>query len=82
MRSAMSEKRLAVWVSTNKKAPFDGAKIQPWPPTLLVYDVAGPKDPIVIRMKPVDGQFDFAFSPSGTKLAVFDNARVQIYSFD
>jgi hypothetical protein len=82
IRSAMSGTRFAVWVTGGRNKFFDGVKIGAWPPALLVYDVASPKDPLVVPSRPVDGQLDFALSPSGTRLAVFDGARVLIYQLD
>lgn len=81
MQCAMSGKRFAFWITGAKKALFDGVKINEWPPTILVYERDSSKTPLVIRTTPVEGQLDFALSPGGTKLAVFDGAKVQVYLF-
>jgi hypothetical protein len=81
MRSAMSGTKFAAWVAaTGKKAFFDGVEIGSTP-TILVYDFARSKDdPVVIRMNPVEGLWDSALSPNGTKLALFDGSSLQIFS--
>ena len=79
MQSAMSGTKFAMWVVANRKASFDEVEIKPV--TILVYDFARLEDsPAVIRMKSVRSDWDFALSPNGTKLALFDGATVQIYS--
>ncbi len=82
IRSNSSGTRIAVWVTGPKKALPDGVQVRGWPPTLLIYEVINPKDRLVLPIKPVDGDFDFAISPTGNKLAVFDGARIQVYSLD
>jgi hypothetical protein len=79
IQCALSGTRLGLWLTGDKKAFFDGVKVSTWPPTILVYDTDGPKNPFVIRTTPVDGQLDFSLSPNGTKVAVFDGAKVLIY---
>ncbi len=82
MRSALSGTKFALWVSANNKSLFDGVKVHS-PPTLFVYDFARPQsNPVVIYLKPVAGDWDFALSPEGTKFALFDGVRVQIYSLE
>ena len=79
MRGALSGTRFGLWLTGYKKSFFDGVKVSKWPPTILVYDTDGRKDPYVIRTTPIDGQLDLALSPNGTKVAVFDGAKVLIY---
>lgn len=82
MCSAISGTRFVLWVTANKKALFDGVEVRSLP-TILVYDFTRQQDhPVVIRMKPVEGWWDSALSPDGTKLALFDGAKVQIYSLE
>jgi hypothetical protein len=82
MRSAMSGTKFALWVEASNKAIFDGVEIRP-APIMLLYDVATPNDrPIVIQVRPVRPDWGFALSPHGRKLALFDGAKVQIYSLD
>jgi hypothetical protein len=81
MRSAMSGTKFALWVTANKKVFFDEVEIKPI--TFLVYDLAKPNNhPAAIRMKGVRPDWDFSLSPNGTKLALFDGAKVQIYSLE
>jgi hypothetical protein len=78
IRSAMSGTKFAVWVVANQKASFDEVEIKSV--TILVYDLANLKDrPLVFRLNPVRIDWDFALSPNGTALAVFDGANVQIF---
>jgi hypothetical protein len=82
MRSDSSGTKLALWVIATKKRFFDGIEIKN-SPILLVYDRSGPKGhPLAIPIKPVEGQWDYAISPSGKQLALFNGAKVQIYSLD
>jgi hypothetical protein len=81
MRSASSGIRFAVWVTAIKKGVFDGIEVK-GSPILLVYDRPDPTSrPLTISINPVDGQWDYAFSPGGAKLALFDGAKLRIYSF-
>lgn len=82
IRGALSGTRFGLWLTGDKKSFFDGVKVSAWPPTILVYDTDGPKNPYVIRTTPVEGQLDFALSPNGTKVAVFDGAKVLVYHLD
>jgi hypothetical protein len=81
VRSALSGTKFALRVSADKKTVFDGVDIK-GSTTVLAYDVVSPKSPVVVRIKPVQGQSDFALSPSAAKLAVFDGAKVLIYSLN
>jgi hypothetical protein len=47
------------------------------------FEVSRQRDhPVVIRMKLLEGWWDFVLSPNGTKLALFDGAKVQIYCLE
>jgi hypothetical protein len=81
MRSAMSATRFCLWVTAYRKAVFDGVKITS-SPTLLLYDAVSPKVPVAIPIKPVEGWWDYALSPSGNRLAVFNGAKVLVYSLN
>lgn len=73
--------RFAVSVVSVQKGKFDGIEINS-NPTILVYEVVTPKEPTVIRLKPRASDWDFALSPSGQRLAVFDGKNVEIYTLD
>jgi len=49
---------------------------------LLVYDATDPK---LLRAIPIErktGNFDFALSPDGRQVAIFDGARIRLYVID
>jgi hypothetical protein len=81
IRSDSSGTRLAVWVIATKKRSFDGVALKNLA-TLLVYNRSDPKGhPQAIPIKPIEGQWDYAFSPSGEKLVLFDGAKLRVYFF-
>lgn len=77
LETAISGTKFALWAVANGKPVFDGVEIKDL--TILVYDVANLKaHPLVFRWKP-RGDWAFGLSPKGTKLAIFDQGKVQIY---
>ena len=79
IQSAMSGNVFAVWVRAYRGAMFDGVKMGS-SPTLLVYDVTSPK---LLRAIPMDhqrGDFDFALSPDGSEVVIFDGAAMRLYA--
>lgn len=83
IRSSQDSTRFGVWITASRSSIFDGTTIPPWTPSvsILIYDVADAnRKPLQFNIKPVDGQWDFAISPSGASLGVFDGATVRVYS--
>jgi hypothetical protein len=78
MRPANSRKRLAVWVTAYRRSLFDGVEVSS-SPTVLVYDVTDQKRLLAVPVKRQSGDFDFALSPNGTELAIFDGARITLH---
>jgi hypothetical protein len=78
---AISGNRFAVWVTAHRKTLFDSVEVHSLP-TLFVYDCEGSKHLPSLKIKSVNGDFDFALSPDGGELAVFDGARVKVYAVD
>jgi hypothetical protein len=82
IRSSTEGTGFAAWVAADKKSFFDGVAIAD-SPKLLVYDRSHTESaPATIPMNPASGDWDYSLSPNGTKLAIFDGARVRIYSLD
>jgi hypothetical protein len=77
--SAGSGARFGVWVTASSRFPFNGVSIRN-SPTLFVYDSSTPKPLFAIPIKPVSGVWDISLSPSGRQLAVFDGAKLKLYS--
>jgi hypothetical protein len=81
IQSAMDGTRFALWVKAERKALLDGVDIKS-EPIVLVYDVGRPEKCFAVQVKTVRAQLDFALSPNGKKLAVFDGAKVRVWSID
>ncbi|HEV2223719.1 MAG TPA: hypothetical protein VGR84_12020 [Candidatus Acidoferrales bacterium] len=78
IRSAISGKRFAVWITAYHKTLLDGVEIRS-SPTVFVYYVTNPKHVFALPLKSWGGDFDFALSPDGTELAIFDGARITLH---
>jgi hypothetical protein len=82
IRASASGTRFATWAIAAKNGTFDGVKIKN-SPILIVYDKGNVQDrPLNISIRPASGNWDYALSPKGTKLAIFDGAMIRIYSLD
>jgi hypothetical protein len=82
IRSSASGMRFVTWAAAVKKGIFDGVKITD-SPILIVYDKSNIQDrPLNISIRPASGNWDYALSPSGKKLAIFDGAKIRIYLLD
>jgi hypothetical protein len=79
IETAMSGNRFAVWVTADPKTLFDGVKLSS-SPTLLLYATTNPHHLLAIPIDPQTGDFDFALSPDGSEVAIFDGARIRLYS--
>jgi hypothetical protein len=81
MKTALSGTRFGLWLASDRKASFDAVQIKGI--NIMIYDVADlNRRPWALRMKPTQSTWDFALSPRGAKLAVFDGSHLQIYSLD
>jgi|ERR1017187_893445 hypothetical protein len=78
VRPAMSANEFAVWVTATRKTLFDGVQVGN-KPTLFVYDTSG-KILFTVPVARKSGDFDFALSPNGNRLAVFDGAGINLYT--
>jgi hypothetical protein len=81
IRSETSGTRFAVWVTAYRKTPFDGVGVSS-SPTVLVYDATDPKLLLTFPIERETGDFDFALSPNGRQVAIFDGARIRLYVID
>jgi hypothetical protein len=81
IRSAISGDRFAVWVTASPEVVYDSVKIHS-SPTLLIYDCEGSRHPPTVQIEPANGGFDFALSPDGRELAIFDGARIKLYEVE
>lgn len=80
LRTAASGRRFAFWVIAVKHPWFHGVKIAS--PAIFIYDSSNPKPLFTLRLKSLKGQFDFALSPNGKRVAVFDANGVRIFRLD
>jgi len=78
VQPAMSANEFAVWVTATQKTRFDGVQVDN-SPTLFVYDTSG-KLFFAVPIVRKSGNFDFALSPDGRQLAIFDGARISLYT--
>jgi hypothetical protein len=79
IRTAMSANEFAVWVTAYHKTLFDGVQIRNMP-TLFVYDATSSKPLFTVPIGRMSGDFDFALSPTGSQLAIFDGAAISLYA--
>jgi hypothetical protein len=80
-RAAMSGGRFAFWIVGAKKVIFDGVQVT-GRGRIFVYDAETGRRVYTIPLRPKDWDFDFALSPDGTRLAIFDGAKVRIYGIE
>ena len=81
IRSETSGTKFAVWVTAYHKTMFDGVEVNS-SPTVLIYDATDPKILLAIPIEREAGDSDFALSPSGRQVAIFDGARIRFYVID
>jgi hypothetical protein len=79
IRTAMSANEFAVWITAYHKTLFDGVQVNSHP-TLFLYDATNPKLLFTVPVKQKSGDFDFALSPDGSQLAIFDGAGIRLYA--
>jgi hypothetical protein len=79
VRAAMSANVFAVWITAHRKALFDGVHLGETP-TLFGYEAATGKRLFTVPVERNGGDFDFALSPHGSRLAIFDGARFSLYT--
>ncbi len=77
--TASSADMFSVWITSTGKRKFDGVSVSQIP-TIFVYRVGTGKLVFTIPLKAKSGHFDFALSPDGRSLAVFDGAAASVYS--
>ena len=81
--TAAAAPRFAVDLSGPKKTSFHGVKIINGSPVMFIYDAHRGKSIAALRLKFLDnGEYNFALSPNGTQVAVFDAHGLKIYSLD
>jgi hypothetical protein len=78
-RAAMSAQEFAIWMTSMHPETFDGVRVGKTP-TLLVYDASSGRLLFSIPIQRKSGNFDFALSPDGTRLAIFDGANLSLYT--
>lgn len=76
---AMSGIKFAVWITAYKKTLFDGVEVGN-SPTLFLYNTTSPNLALAIPIDRQTEDFDFALSPDGRELAVFDGTRIKLYA--
>ncbi len=79
LRTALSADMFAVWITALKNRKFDGVQVGQIP-TIFVYQTSTGKLLFTIPVKRESGNFDFALSPDGRFLAVFNGAAISAYS--
>jgi hypothetical protein len=79
IRTSMSGKTFAVWLTSLQSATFDGVPLGK-APQVFVYDTESGKLLAILPVEPTSGNFDFALSPSGRQLIVFDGREVRLYT--
>lgn len=78
IQAAMSANKFATWITAHNKTQFDGVPLN-HTPTLVLYDGESGKVVFTVPIKPGIGNFDFALSPTGGQVAIFDGARISLY---
>ena len=78
IRWALSGTAFAVWLQAIHSQLFDGIKVGQ-SPTVFVFDPELSSHVLAMNLNPVDFDFDFALSPSGDRMAVFDGSNLKIY---
>ena len=78
IRWALSGTAFAVWLQAIHSQLFDGTKVGQ-SPIVFVFDPQLPSHVLSVNVNPVDFDFDFALSPSGDRIAVFDGSNLKIY---
>lgn len=81
IRWAAYGSKFAVWATASRKTRFDGYELDS-SPTILVYLANGSTRIPGIKIAPVSGDFDFALSPDGNKLVLFDGAKIRLYAIN
>jgi hypothetical protein len=79
LQASMSGTRFGFWIDGSQKVILDGVKVTGWG-RIFVYDAETGRLVYTSPLRPKTWDWDFALSPSGTKLAMFDGAKVRIYS--
>ena len=81
IHSDISGTRFAVWVTAYHKTPFDGVEVSS-SPMLFAYDASDPKLLLAVPIERQTGDVDYALSPNGRQVAIFDGARIRLYVID
>lgn len=81
IETSMCGNRFAIWATAYHKTFFDGVKLSQ-SPTLLLYDTTSSHNLFSIPVDRQTGDFDFALSPDGSEIAIFDGTRVRLYAVD
>jgi hypothetical protein len=79
IRTAISADLFAVGITAANRRKFDGIQVGELP-TIFVYQTRTGRLLFTIPMKPRSGDYDFALSPDGHRLAIFDGAAISMYS--
>jgi hypothetical protein len=79
VRISMSGNTCAVRVTSMRNASFDGMRLGKVP-RVYVYDTESGKLLATFQIKRKSGDFDFALSPTGRQLIIFDGAGVSLYA--
>jgi hypothetical protein len=80
---SLSGNRFAVWVSADRKHPFNFVQVNKGPDaTLLVFNTLESRHVFAAAIRPKGFDWTFALSPDGTKLATFDGVALTVYTVD
>ena len=79
IRTSMSGKTFALWITASHTEKFDAVQVGT-SPKVFVYDTATGRLLATFVIKPRSSDFDFALSPSGGQLVVFDGADIRLYA--
>ena len=75
----MSGKTFALWITASHAEKFDGVQVGT-SPKVFVYETATGRLLATFVINPRSSDFDFALSPSGGQLVVFDGADIRLYA--
>jgi hypothetical protein len=79
VRTSMSGSTFALWITSTRDSSFDGVPICK-NPKVFVYDTESGKLLATLLINPKSGDFDFALSPGGSQLMIFDGSAIRLYA--